>query len=711
MHQRILFIGLLILALGLILGACAAPEALECPDCSETDCPVTECPECPQVDYPEGQDCPVVECPTCPEAESVLPGIEAAWSGSGHADSESAAFRNWDEDDPPVIGPECSKCHSSAGYMDFHGADGSEPGEINNAEVSAHENLGIECEACHNQQVAAKTSLVMPSGIELTDLGAEARCMECHQGRHSLTSLNASIAEAAGVDDAAEADPDTVYEDLGFSNIHYYPAAATKYGTLAKGGGEYAGKSYDGNFAHVDEFDTCIECHSSHTLEVRGESCAQCHEEDEYQDYRMLGSAVDYDGDGDIEEGVYHEITTLAEILLAEIQAYPSAHPDLVDIAYLGHYPYWGAANEGEELLWTPRLARAAYNYQLAVKDPGGFAHGGKYIIQLLYDSIEDLGGEVSTLNRDDHGHFQGSSDAFRHWDPGTRDDGVVPADCARCHSADGLPLFFAEGVNISTTPANGFQCETCHGGGEWPARYAFTSVTFPSGAVVIPAEGDESVLCMQCHQGRSSGPSVDRAIDDLGDNDVMEDQNFLNVHYFAAGATRYGSVAVGGYQYADKEYAGIFEHAPGFKACTECHDAHEPEVQTDQCFTCHADVEDVHDIRMTNIDYDGDGDVTEGVYDEIVTLKEVLYEAIVAYSISNETTNEVAYLGHYPYWAAAIEGEDLIWTPDLLRAAYNFQFAEKDPGGFTHNNQYIIQLLYDSIQAVGGDVGAYTRP
>ena len=40
---------------------------------------------------------------------------------------------------------------------------------------------------------------------------------------------------------------------------------------------------------------------------------------------------------------------------------------------------------------WTPRLLKAAYNYQTSIKDPGAFAHGGKYIIELLYDSIEDL--------------------------------------------------------------------------------------------------------------------------------------------------------------------------------------------------------------------------------------------------------------------------------------------------------------------------------
>jgi hypothetical protein len=190
-----------------------------------------------------------------------------------------------------------------------------------------------------------------------------------------------------------------------------------------------------------------------------------------------------------------------------------------------------------------------------------------------------------------------------------------------------------------------------------------------------------------------------------------MEGQRFLNVHYFAAGATRYGSEAGGGYQYADKEYVGAFAHVDGFTACTDCHDAHELEVQTDACFGCHAGYEDVHDIRMATVDFDGDGDAAEGIYGEIDTMKEVLYEAIVAYSLATEATNEVVYLPHYPYWGAANDGEDLIWTPTLLQAAYNYQFAKKDPGGFAHNGAYVLQLLYDSIQAIGGDVSGMTRP
>jgi len=646
----------------------------------------------------------------------VLPGLEAAYLGSGHADSAAEAFRHWDEDDPAVVPMYCAKCHTAAGYIEFVST-----GELT-AEVPAGEVMGVTCEACHNRATVVKTSVVMPSGIELTGLGDEARCMECHQGRHSSLSVDAGIATAAGVEDVAEVDADAVFEELGFSNIHYYPAAATKYGTFAKGGYEYAGKAYDGNFAHVEEYDTCIECHSPHTLEVQADGCVMCHGEGEFADFRMEGSAVDYDGDGDIEEGMAYEIAGLQEALYAAIQAYAM---DTIGtgVVYDSHaYPYFfidgdgdGAVTEGEAAYpnkyatWTPRLARAAYNYQMSVKDPGAAAHGGKYIVQLLYDSIEDLGGDVAAFNRNDHGHFAGSEGAFRHWDPGTRDDGTVSASCSKCHTAWGLPLFAAEGVSISGAPSNGFQCATCHSG-EWPGRLAFPSVTFPSGATVTPAEGDESGLCMQCHQGRQSGAAVDGAIGELGDNDVMEGQRFLNVHYFAAGATRYGTEAGGGYEYAGKEYVGAFAHVAGYDTCVACHDAHELEVKTDECFTCHAGFEDVHDIVMTDVDFDGDGEV-EGYYGEISHVKELLYEAIVAYSISNETTNEVKYLGHYPYWGAAVEGEDLIWTPDLLRAAYNYQYAKKDPGGFAHNGAYVLQLVYDSLEAIGGDVSAMTRP
>jgi len=141
------------------------------------------------------------------------------------------------------------------------------------------------------------------------------------------------------------------------------------------------------------------------------------------------------------------------------------------------------------------------------------------------------------------------------------------------------------------------------------------------------------------------------------------------------------------------------------------CHDAHALEVKTSECFTCHAGLEDVHDIRIKEGGFDGDGDATEGVYGEISKMKDLLYAAIVAYSSDNETTNEVVYRNNYPYWFAANDGESLVWTPTLLKAAYNYQYAKKDPGGFAHNATYVLQFHYDSIEAVGGDVSGMTRP
>ena len=35
-------------------------------------------------------------------------------------------------------------------------------------------------------------------------------------------------------------------------------------------------------------------------------------------------------------------------------------------------------------------------------------------------------------------------------------------------------------------------------------------------------------------------------------------------------------------------------------------------------------------------------------------------------------------------------------WTPRLLKAAYNYQVVSKDPGAYTHNPTYALQLLHD---------------
>jgi hypothetical protein len=399
------------------------------------------------------------------------------WMSSGHADATAEAFIHWNEESPAEVPESCAKCHSSTGYQDFLGADGTEAGVVN-----APHPVGtvVDCVACHNDVTVTKTSVVMPSGLEITGLGGEARCMECHQGRQSKVSVDQAIADA-GVD------ADTVSDQLSFLNIHYYAAAATKYGTLAKGGYEYDGNSYDAMFAHVEGYDTCNECHNPHTLELKLEECApvmrttkwRSRSADDLKNIRMQGSGVDYDGDDDTDEGIYFEIEGL--------QGSPARqHPGLRQRSrrrgsrlHAGcAYPYWYIDANGDGELtedeptrrplcqsWTPRLLQAAYNYQVSKKDPGNYAHGGKYTIQLLYDSIASLNEQVADADRHD-GHAPHRRRPLRRLRRSVPPLGrrrrrawlVRQVPFGRRSAA--VP---GEGVNTSQPIANGFQCATCH--------------------------------------------------------------------------------------------------------------------------------------------------------------------------------------------------------------------------------------------------------
>ncbi|MCB0018684.1 MAG: hypothetical protein KDE09_12915 [Anaerolineales bacterium] len=688
-------------------------------------------------------ECAEAEPLTCPEPEpaavETVP-FEMQWLGSAHADASAEAFVHWDEDDPAEVPTSCARCHSTPGYLDYIGADGSSAGAV---DAAAPIGTVITCEACHNDVTVDMTSVVFPSGVEVTNLGPEARCMQCHQGRESTVSVDQKIVDAG----LGEGDEDTVAEDLGFTNIHYYAAAATQFGTVTMGGYEYAGMSYDSRYEHVAGYNTCTSCHDSHTLEVKYDECVACHTDlesaDDLVNVRMPGSLVDYDGDGDMTEGVYYEIEDMRAILYDVMQAYANEVSG-TPIGYnVEAYPYFfidtdgdGSLSEEEAVFpnaynaWTPRLTRAAYNYQVSLKDPGRFAHGGKYIIQLIYDSIMDLNGaldtpmDVSGLRRIDHGHFAGSEEAFRHWD----EEGAVPGSCSRCHSANGLPLYVNEGVSITQPTANGFRCDTCHVDLETFDVHAPESVAFPSGLVVSFEENDiPSNLCINCHQGRESRASVDGAVGDAADNEVVEGLNFINVHYFAAGATVFGTEAQGAYEYEGKAYLSRNDHVGEFDSCTECHDTHALEVVIEECTECHEVLEetgDLHTIRVSETDFDGDGDVTEGMAQEIATLQEALYATMVAYSTDTIGTTILYSPASYPYFFIDLNGDGVgtpdevnfgnrygTWTPNLLRAAYNYQYVSKDPGAFAHNGLYVLQVLYDSIEALGGDVSAYTRP
>jgi len=728
LKKLLVLVGLLIVT-AVVLAACGGAATTEVPVAVATEAPATQAP---------------TAVPTVDPAEAIKP----IFAASGHADSAAESFVHWDGEDPAEIPTNCAKCHSESGFVDFV-TDGKVDAAV------AAPGQAFTCAMCHNDAAEAMTSVTFPSGVVIENLGAEARCMTCHQGRESKVSLDKKLAGFG-----ENLDPDAVpapYKDdagkdvvLSFSNVHYFAAGGMLYGSQVQMGYQYEGKTYDAKHQHVEGFDTCIGCHDSHSLEVKVETCTECHVDavtvEDLRNIREPSSAEDYDGDGDKTEGVAFEIAGLQETLLTSMQAY-ALEVAGAEIKYDGAaYPYFMGADDKNYPNWTPRLLKAAYNYQVSIKDPGAFAHGGKYVIELLVDSIEDINSseklttkfDAAVLTRNDAGHFDGSAEAWRHWDGEEEAPFVVPVACAKCHTGTGLPMVLAgetmpeEGLSAG----NGLMCTTCHDGANWPARYAIADVTMPSGKAVSFGDGDDSNLCLQCHQGRESKASVDKTIAGFNPtdmdavpapykNDAGTDVKlgFKNIHYFPAGVTIFGTEAQGAYEFDGKTYLGMSAH-PVTK-CADCHEVHALEIDVvEKCATCHTDATDMVSIRMTAEDYDGDGDMTESVAAELDGLREALLTQIVAYTkakgIDGITYNAAA----YPYWFADKDGDGKpdkndtggsigysTWTPNLLKAAFNYQYATKDPGAYVHNPKYVSQVLIDSIEIMGGDVTKFVRP
>lgn len=304
-------------------------------------------------------------------------------------------------------------------------------------------------------------------------------------------------------------------------------------------------------------------------------------------------------------------------------------------------------------------------------------------------------------------GHADAESPSFTHWN----NQEAIPGTCATCHSGQGFRDFY--GVDGSTAgvidhpivPGGVVDCNTCHN----DVMATPTAVTFPSG-ITINAHGTVAT-CMTCHQGRQSGPALDAATQDMGDDTIDPGLSFINPHYAPAAAMQMGSAGGGGYQYPGLSYMTRFTHVRGLAQCIDCHDPHSLEIETQSCVRCHG-TEDLRAIRTSQTDFDGDGHTDSGIYAEISALSETLMEAIGTYSV-NIIESQIAYADQHPYFFYA-EGHEnagaayASWTPRMLRAAYNYKFVTSDPGAYAHNPHYAIQLLHDSITDLAGAMGHY---
>lgn len=232
----------------------------------------------------------------------------------------------------------------------------------------------------------------------------------------------------------------------------------------------------------------------------------------------------------------------------------------------------------------------------------------------------------------------------------------------------------------------------------------------------------------MTCHQGRTAGATVTAAVAGHGDDTVVAELEFINIHYRAAGATLMGTLARGGFEYAGKSYASQRRHPAPFNTCTSCHELHTVAPKAEPCAACHEGVsnrESLASIRKSATDFDGDGDTTEGIAAEVAALHGRLLEAIQTYA-ADVAGAPIGYHSHaHPYFFKDVDGDGTLseaeakmpnkyasWTPRLLKAAYNYQFVAKDPGAYAHNAPYVLQLMHDSLADLSeANVAGLTRP
>lgn len=262
-----------------------------------------------------------------------------------------------------------------------------------------------------------------------------------------------------------------------------------------------------------------------------------------------------------------------------------------------------------------------------------------------------------------------------------------------------------------------------------------------------IPTTIGNSIICLYCHQGRSSGLVLNTSKFGLAAD--ASGRRFENDHYLAAGAVLWGR---NGYEYLNRSYTRDFAHnALANGNCTGCHmnnantgtegghtwkmvsdDGHENALA---CIAagCHGNLGlgvQVTDLRTFNpfrtfspkrVDYDGDG-LVEGVAEEIGGfdldangapldgLLGALHAAMVNRGFLYNANS-------YPYFFKA-DGSSTTpsdWTNENLAAAFNLnmmfktvkQFSPLPSGGFVggtniHNPPYTVQLLVDSLESLG---------
>ena len=658
----------------------------------------------------------------------------AKWATSGHADNSSLAFRDWDNATNPyaTVSKSCASCHSTVGFYEFLYTDNR---TIQYPPLALN-NHGLTCDTCHSNRAADKTSVRFEASGQSVDYPGVASviCGQCHQGRTWGGTVDTNIKKAYPAGDNSST-VDKISSKISSTNPHYRAAFAALKASKSQIAYNYGNTGIAVDSTHPGGTD-CMVCHDQHSTEVRvvgqnGQNlCQPCHFFTDLNDVLSFPQKTAID----VKAAQLYSIIKLYAADSTTLDAAGHTKAQACIAFNNDANPYWfkdancdgigdNLTSSGSYKTFTPRLAKACFNYLVYIKDPGIFAHNSKYALAFLDASINDIkkykdypisDAEVATAEWELSGHADSTSLAFRDWDNATNPLATVSKSCASCHSTVGFNEFLITGNRTIVNPPlavnnYGISCYACHS----LEAASKTTVKFEGSGQVVDHPGVASVICGQCHQGRAWQGTVDVNIKKgypAGDNATTIDKisskiASTNPHYRAAFAALKAAESRIGYDYGDLTIAVDSTH-PGGTDCMFCHNQHSTEVKFgSNCQPCHV---------FTSV-----ADIEAKMNKFIPALEAELLLTIQQYAADNTTldaagkTKAKACIAlnndANPYWFkdancdtvadnATSSGAYKSFTPRLARACYNLLVSLKDPGGFAHNEAYMKALLQASI-------------
>jgi len=275
-------------------------------------------------------------------------------------------------------------------------------------------------------------------------------------------------------------------------------------------------------------------------------------------------------------------------------------------------------------------------------------------------------------------------------------------SSCVRCHSGQGF-VNFAKGEPAVDTPYQAITCGACHEPHDATNPHQIRTMadatlmdTSKPGGPTVVTKGGMGKLCMQCHISRRDavtyansyhshfgphhGPQTDMLV---GANAITYDKDIpSSAHKDAVGDTCVTC------HMQDAESSPAFTHAGGHTFSMAWDTGTNVIEMTEACVQCHGEIESFDFKRQ---DYDGNG-IVEGVQTEVRGLLSKLAIMLPPVGVPK------------PDHSPSNLSFDSSWTPQQLRAGYNYQFVVEDGSYGIHNLSYTVGILKASIADLSGD-------